>query len=643
LKNKTILILEPSTKTNNDKTYCFWSFKEDPIIQDLSCIISRNFESIKINNSTTQIIEEQPYYYIRSIDLYNHTLDQVNREKITIVREGVTEVNENNELYSIHTSDNNFFTQFIFDSRPPLLKNLNSQEIYINQSFFGLHVKCENAVFQKEAFEMMNFNVEQNGATQFFYVIPFSSDEALVELTRFGVQKIDLNYASDLLKEYIFNEFGPYKIIADETGCIPMTTYKHEPSEKKGILFTGMSANLIKPSTGYGFKNMYSFAQKVSERISKNQYDQFNTINLNYKKRFQFYDTLLLIILLKWPQQGKKIFTQLYKRQSATRIFTFLDEKTTFFDELRIFASLPIIPFLKAVYVFLKGKRYLRYILALLIVSTYLILLSLNDVIASIFGYTALLTGLVGLGIPHGALDHLLLNSKKFSLPFFLFKYSAGIVLYFLLWQLYPLFSLVLFIIYSSLHFGESELVDVKTKLTPLIFIVKSFLLGFSILLFIISTHIDESIHILTYLNLNVELAKYNSESLSWTISILSFSFIFIQNLLSKGNPYIGLLFLLVLGIPTPLIIAFGLYFILQHSDNAWKHLMHGLHMNSIGLYRKAFVYTLCAFLVFGLIILNAEKFDSFHALWLQFFIFIACISLPHFIIMHLFYKKRHS
>jgi Brp/Blh family beta-carotene 15,15'-monooxygenase len=278
---------------------------------------------------------------------------------------------------------------------------------------------------------------------------------------------------------------------------------------------------------------------------------------------------------------------------------------------------------------------------ALLIVSTYLLLDNLNQDSARIFSYTALSIGLVGLGIPHGALDHLLLKTKQFSLPFFLFKYSTGIILYYILWQLFPLFSLLLFIVYSSLHFGESELVEVKTKLTSPFFTVKSILLGFSVLLFIISTHAEESMQVLTYLNLNIELTKYSSENLSLALSILSFSAILIQNLLSKGNPYFGLLFLLVLGIPTPLIVAFGLYFILQHSDNAWKHLKHGLKMNSIGLYKKASLYTLGAFLVFGLIILNAEKLDSFHALWTQFFIFIACISLPHFIIMHLFYKKE--
>lgn len=641
LKDKKVLFIEPSSKSINDKTYCFWSSQNDFIIDDLSTIISHQFDKIKINNSNVQSLEGLFYYYIRSIDLYNHTFNKLNEEKIVIERAEVTNIIEDQDFCSVLTNSQSFRTRFIFDSRPPRLYKITEKDIYINQSFFGLHIKCENAVFLKDAFEMMNFNVEQNGATQFFYIIPFSSQEALVELTRFGIEKIEFNYAAELLKNFILNEFGQYTIIAEEAGCIPMTTFENEPSANKRILNTGTAANLIKPSTGYGFKKMYSFAQKVSEQISKNKYDNFNKSNLINKKRFKFYDTLLLIILLKWPLKGKPIFTQLYNKQSPKLIFQFLDEKTSFYEELKIFASLPILPFLKAVYVHLKRKRYLRYVLSFLIVSTYLILSNYNINAARIFSYSTLSIGLITLGIPHGALDHLLLKTKEFSLTFFLFKYCMGIILYYFLWQLYPLLSLFLFIIYSSFHFGESELIEVKTNIQSPLSFIKSFLLGFCVLLFIISSHIDESISIITYLNLNIDLTKFKLENFSLILSCLSFSYILIQNILSKGNAYLGLIFLLVLGIPTTLIVAFGLYFIIQHSDNAWKHLKEGLKITSIGLYRKSFLYTLGALLVFALITIGASKLDSIYALWTQFFIFIACISLPHFIIMHLFYQKK--
>ncbi|MDB0011735.1 hypothetical protein N9E20_02890, partial [Crocinitomicaceae bacterium] len=57
LKDKKVLFVESSSKSNNDKTYCFWSSQNDSIIDDLSTIISHQFDKIKINNSNVQSLE----------------------------------------------------------------------------------------------------------------------------------------------------------------------------------------------------------------------------------------------------------------------------------------------------------------------------------------------------------------------------------------------------------------------------------------------------------------------------------------------------------------------------------------------------------------------------------------------------------
>jgi hypothetical protein len=88
--------------------------------------------------------------------------------------------------------------------------------------------------------------------------------------------------------------------------------------------------------------------------------------------------------------------------------------------------------------------------------------------------------------------------------------------------------------------------------------------------------------------------------------------------------------------------MAFGLYFILQHSVNAWGHLKKGLDMSSRELYLKAFPFTFGALLIFLLMayFLNSST-TEWAGIWAIFFVFIACISLPHFILMHLFYASK--
>jgi|TARA_R110000737_G_scaffold352737_3_gene400038 lycopene beta-cyclase len=641
LKNKQIAIFEAESKTKNDKTYCFWAEQEESIVRDLSSIITHRFSAIQVSQSSSQNIEKQPYHYIRSIDLYDHTLQKLNEEQIKIHRKGVNDITCENEIYSVYTNNETYCAHYIFDSRSPLLNINEKNQVYLNQSFYGLHIKCEKNVIQENTFQMMNFHVDQDQFTQFMYVIPFSTNEALVELTRFGTDKIDVTYALGILDSFIMKDFGTYEILSDESGCIPMTTCINPPNPLEGILNTGASANLIKPSTGYGFKNMHSFAQLVTERIASNELEKFNKIALDSKKRFKFYDKLLLLILLHWPSKGKLIFTSLFKKQSILNVFSFLDEKSSLAQEFKIFASLPILPFLKALYVHLKNENWLRYIVAFLVVMTYLVLVNWHTHLATYFTYTVVIIGLLYIGVPHGALDHLLTKSKNASLFLFIFKYLFIIFLYYTFWQFYPLMALLLFIIYSSFHFGESELVESDKKIDSFGAHLKALLMGMSILFFIIFSHPEESLGIVSNL---VTFPLSNAFDLNYSFltkftASLSLIYILLQTILSKRMSYLGLIFLLLLGVKVPLILAFGIYFVFQHSYNAWQHLKLGLQMNSLQMYKKSSFYTFGALLIFLLIVYYAKEFMSIEGLWANFFIFIACISFPHFFLMHVFYK----
>ena len=640
-KNKKIAVFEPDGKTTNDKTYCFWANPKDEIVVELKPIISRSFNAIQVNKTRVENIENCPYHYIRSIDLYNYTLEILNEVKIEIHRNSVEEITFKDKINTLYSATKVYQSNYVFDSRP-FLNLIPKDEIYLHQSFYGWHIRCANDVFHKDTFDMMNFNIDQNDFTQFMYVIPFSSNEALVEMTRFGAEKIELSYAATILDEFINKEFGEFEKLGEEIGCIPMTTFLNPLNQQEGILNTGARANLIKPSTGYGFKKMFTFAQLVSQRIESDNLKEFNKIALVSKERFKFYDRLLLMILLLWPSYGKKIFTRLFYKRPILTIFSFLDEKSSLLEEIKIFMSLPIKPFIKALLLHLKNKNLLRYFIAVIIVVFYGVLAFINYQIALYFNYLVLIIGLMWIGIPHGALDHLLSKKNNTSILNFIFKYLTIIALYLALWQVVPLISLFVFVIYSSFHFGESEIIQTNESVKTLRACLKAFLLGFNILIFIIATHFEESLRTISFLSKESSSIFYEINAPSWylAISIASFSYILIQSIISKKKEFIGLLLILAVGILVPLTLAFGLYFILQHSYNAWIHLQKGLKMNATQLYKKSAIFTLGALVLFVVIAFCVRDSANLNAFWANFFVFIACISLPHFVLMHLFYSS---
>ncbi len=304
---------------------------------------------------------------------------------------------------------------------------------------------------------------------------------------------------------------------------------------------------------------------------------------------------------------------------------------------------MPIFQHLKSLLLLCKGENWQRYVVALFAVIVYLLVAHFSSSIAFYFIGLLLFFGYLLIGIPHGALDHLLLKDKRISLFKFVLNYVMIILLYFILWQYLPTLSLIVFIVFSSFHFGESELEDSGAKISSNSSYAKSFLLGLSILFFTIFSHFEESLDVIANIKgiAYTSLKSMDHPLYSLSIAGLSFLYILFQSVLSKRYFYLRILFILLIGVYVPLAVAFGLYFIVQHSYNAWGHLRTGLNLDSVSLYKKALPYTLGALMVFVVIVfINTNQVSIEREIWANVFIFLACISLPHFLLMHRFYKE---
>jgi lycopene beta-cyclase len=66
------------------------------------------------------------------------------------------------------------------------------------------------------------------------------------------------------------------------------------------------------------------------------------------KNRFWYYDLLLLDVLAKNNGQGHQIFQTLFKNRHPQLIFKFLDEETSFWEDLRFILGCPTAPFIEA-------------------------------------------------------------------------------------------------------------------------------------------------------------------------------------------------------------------------------------------------------------------------------------------------------
>lgn len=638
LQDKNILIIDPDLKNQNDKTYCFWGNAQEPFIQNIAHIVSHRWNSFAVNQSLTDKTNNIEYFHIKGIDLYqelNRIIQKfnVNRSYLT-----VNELKENNDHTQVLSESETWFSKMVFDSRPPSFLKPNNHQAHLFQSFVGFVVQLNDANFNFTTINLMDFNVPQNENTQFMYVLPFGQNLALVELTRFGKNKITLEEAEPIIKDYVEQYYGTFKMIETEIGCIPMSSAEittETPSQK--IIKIGARAGAIKPSTGYAFKNMIKHSEAISQAISNNSKIEI----IERSPRFQLYDRLLLKIIEKNHDTATSIFETLFQKNPLALILKFLDEKTSIWEDIQIFKTLPFLTFMKAL---LKDSwhRFKYLIPSFLLILTTLFLNLLYSINPEICNKASLILGIAGLftvGIPHGALDHLLESKQINHKPNFKFisQYLGISFLYFLLWVIAPKLSFCFFIFFSIWHFGSTDVLEWRVGKNKAF---KSWFWGTLVFGIILFGHFKETKAIL--LNMNVDLSAFNDSLVfyGYVASIVAaIAFAIFEN---KKQIYLAVLIILLAN-QLPLLITFGIYFIGQHSFTGWTHLKKGLNSNNIALTKKAFPFTFGAILLFAILIvciqlkLVNQINDNLLSL---FFIFIACISFPHVLAMNTFYKK---
>ncbi|MDA8628772.1 beta-carotene 15,15'-dioxygenase, Brp/Blh family [Bacteroidia bacterium] len=641
LKNKTLAIIEPDHKLSNDKTFCFWATPPEVEQMGMSELVDYQWTSLQVAGMKPSSLNGLIYYHVSSINLYEKIKQIINDlgSSVNWVKEPASEVTINDEkIFQIKTTNQSTLeATYLFDSRPTKWKDKKPNQAFLWQSFFGWKIKTEDHHFDPVVFNMMDFDVPQSGNTQFVYTLPNSPQTALVELTRFGVNPLEEKESDQLLEAYLKNKgISKYTIEEKEKGRIPMSTLDVDAqniSDRHVLL--GGAAGKVKPSTGYAFKSMCFDAIQIAENLRKKHDIDFQRDDTKRKGRFAFYDRLLLKILEETPQKGKGIFEALFNRVDATRVLKFLEEKTSVREDIQVLASLPKWPFIRQAFkdIYASFTTNIRVFIPLL-ASLFFILFDWLDL--QFLSYTFLVLGLVLVGIPHGAMDHILLQGKgvkpTFSLGFILSYLLKGAMMFFI-WWLSPDVGLWLFILYSAWHFGQADFEEwgISSK-------GGAFIWGFWLLTFILTTHLIETNAVILQIGANTipVMSGLLLESLWMEITgVLAIILLFI---LGKSKMLLSMIMLMI-SMKLPLLLAFGLFFVFQHSVHGWLHIQSRFQESHFKLAQWAAPFSFGALAIFFAFFFQGEQF------WNEqvgvFFIFLSCLSFPHVWEMHRFYRYK--
>lgn len=350
LHHLRILVLDKSLDKTNDRTWCFWESQPGPY----ESIVCKQWEHISVHkNEFTATLPTHPFSYkmIEGLDFYKYVLTKAKKYPNIFWKE----VRINN----IDTVDNKAIVyweggfakaSYVFSSILPItslytISQSNHTLPFLWQHFKGLLVQFDTPVFDMQVAKLMDFNVDQKGATAFMYVLPLTDKKALIEYTLFSKTILQPAEYEAAIESYITSHYPnlSYQVVHSEIGAIPMTSQPFAESNPP-IYVIGTLGNAVKSSTGYAFWFIQAQVNQIVKNLINNQPIQTEV----HHTRHQFYDAVLLYILYHNYMEGSEIFKRIFAKNKAATIFKFLSNTSSIWEDICIMRSLPTKIFLPA-------------------------------------------------------------------------------------------------------------------------------------------------------------------------------------------------------------------------------------------------------------------------------------------------------
>ncbi|MEX0906216.1 MAG: lycopene cyclase family protein [Balneolaceae bacterium] len=352
LRSSRILLADRRLAPADDKTWCFWSDYKSPYNQ----IISHTWHTLQVNFpgfTCREKLKKYKYHCVRSSELSSAVLEQARKAgNITLLESEISGFSGKGSEAIMQTPDGEYTASRIFQSvlLPPGFENAKN-DISLKQHFTGWEIETDRQLFDANRATFMDFDIPGEDEIAFFYVLPFSQKKALIEYTLFSDHLLPEAAYEKKIETYLAQKYAlkpnEFSITRKEKGVIPMEDRHYPGMYCKRVWNTGTVGGLTKPSTGYTFNRIQRHSRDIVTALEQGKEPPENSRS---SYRFRVYDLMFLYLMKHHPETAVLIFEDLFKRNSFDTLLQFLDEDTHFGQELRIFRTVPPLPFIKSIY-----------------------------------------------------------------------------------------------------------------------------------------------------------------------------------------------------------------------------------------------------------------------------------------------------
>ncbi len=343
---RQVMVLESRSAYSNDRSWCFWRLGP----HRYEALVRRSWSRVAVRSTSSAVhvtCAHTPYQMLEAGAFYDHACEAIAANDAVRLQTGVAVAGPPRPVpggWRVETSAGALTAAQVIDTRPPSAPRLGGAALW--QSFLGQEVVCERPVFDPSCVELMDFAPDSPGAVAFTYVLPLSSDRALIETTLFDPQPRGPADLARRQQQAVQRRCGNAHthVVRTEAGILPMGTTRPATALGPGHLSAGLMSGAARPATGYAFQRIQRWADGCGDALRRGQAAIGHTPDPMLTR---WMDRLFLDVLRTHPERGPELFTGLFERTATPRIVRFLSDRATFMDRVAVAASLPTGLFLR--------------------------------------------------------------------------------------------------------------------------------------------------------------------------------------------------------------------------------------------------------------------------------------------------------
>jgi lycopene beta-cyclase len=345
-RHRRVLVVDDPAARPAAVSWGFWS--ERPGL--LADAVSRSYDRMRVRAAGTERtipLGRYRYRVVRRPDLARVVRWMLHRCRGFQIRSGrVEQVRDGPDAAETTVDGEVLRSRWAFDS---VSRETDAGPVDARLAFTGLEVACDRAHFDPRVPTLFDFRPSATGNARFIYVVPEDPCRALVELTEFVPRRGKPLPASDReagVAEYLRDVLhcDRYRVLRRESAVIPLRSHARDRGGQR-VVAIGARAGLIKASTGFAYQRIQRDSAAIAASLVRYGHP-FGGARPH--RRHGLLDAVLLEVLDRYPPRLEQVFARLFAANPVERVLRFLDEDTTVGEELRLIASLPPAPFLRA-------------------------------------------------------------------------------------------------------------------------------------------------------------------------------------------------------------------------------------------------------------------------------------------------------